>query len=400
MRLRTFESFWIIKNGLVHSYPSLQKNIRTEIVVVGGGITGALISHALLQEGYTVTLVDRRDIASGSTSATTSMLQYEIDVPLHELADMIGEPAAVLCYRSGIDAIRRLEKMVQSLNLDCGFKRKKSLYYAHSAVTEKKLKKEFTIRQKHRLGVRWINASTILKKYGIKSYGGILSEAAASMDAYQLAHALIQYNYNRGLKVFDQTDIKLHRSVKNGLKLTTADGYTIHCKKVIYCNGFEATEMLKEKVADLVYTYATVSEQGIQLKKLLDDTLIWNTSKPYLYMRTTADERFLIGGEDDAVKTPEEQQVLKDKKCRLLVKKLQKIMPGISFIADFNWGGVFGSTKDGLPYIGPSPEYENTLFALGFGGNGITFSVQAMEMIPAMLKKHEHPLAPYYRFGR
>lgn len=57
-------------------------------------------------------------------------------------------------------------------------------------------------------------------------------------------------------------------------------------------------------------------------------------------------------------------------------------------------------TKDGLPYIGKSPEYENTLFVLGFGGNGITFSAQGMEMIVAMLQGKKHPLEELYRFGR
>ena len=79
MRLRTFESFWLIKNGLLYSYPSLQTNIDTEIVVIGGGITGALISHAHMKKGYNVVLLDKRDIGQGSSSATTSMLQYEID---------------------------------------------------------------------------------------------------------------------------------------------------------------------------------------------------------------------------------------------------------------------------------------------------------------------------------
>ena len=57
MRLRTFESFWLVKNGILHSYPSLQKNIDTEIAVIGGGITGALTSHALVEKGYKVVLV-------------------------------------------------------------------------------------------------------------------------------------------------------------------------------------------------------------------------------------------------------------------------------------------------------------------------------------------------------
>lgn len=75
MRLRTFESFWLVKNGIINSYPSLQENLETDIVVVGAGITGALTSHALVEKGYKVVLIDQRDVAMGSTAATTSMLQ-------------------------------------------------------------------------------------------------------------------------------------------------------------------------------------------------------------------------------------------------------------------------------------------------------------------------------------
>lgn len=94
MRLRTFESFWLVKNGILYSYPSLQTDMKTEILVIGGGITGALISHSLMEAGYEVMLIDKGDIAMGSSSATTSMLQYEIDVPMHRLSQMIGEEEA------------------------------------------------------------------------------------------------------------------------------------------------------------------------------------------------------------------------------------------------------------------------------------------------------------------
>ncbi|WP_332913441.1 FAD-dependent oxidoreductase [Algoriphagus boritolerans] len=91
---------------------------------------------------------------------------------------------------------------------------------------------------------------------------------------------------------------------------------------------------------------------------------------------------------------------IKERKAEKLVNKLEEIMPEVNFIEDFSWGGTFGTTKDGLPYIGKSPEFENTLFVLGFGGNGITFSVQGMEMIKNFLQGKVHKLAEYYRFGR
>jgi len=400
MRLRTFESFWLLKNGLLCTYPMLRHNISTEILVVGGGITGALISTSLMEKGYKVAMVDRRDIGQGSTSATTSMLQYEIDEKLFELAEKIGEEGAVYCYKEGIIAIKDLDKLVKKYGIDCGFKMKKSLYVAHSKTAAKDLMKEFDIRKKYKLGVQWLTAAQVKKEYGIICFGGILSATAASVDAYQLAHALIERNAGRGMQVYDQTEIKSFNTTGRHPVVTTAEGHIIRCKKIVFCNGFESTLLLKEKIAQLIYTYAIVSEQQVAIPKKLSDTLVWDTANPYLYLRTTDDGRVLVGGEDDDFKDTIRQQQIKEKKSVLLQRKLKKMMPNIDFVEDISWGGVFGTTKDGLPYIGASPEYKNCLWCLGFGGNGITFSAQGMNIIPDLLSGKKNELSYYYRFGR
>ena len=92
--------------------------------------------------------------------------------------------------------------------------------------------------------------------------------------------------------------------------------------------------------------------------------------------------------------------ISKNFNCVIWVKKLKKTLPDLDFIEDISWGGIFGTTKDGLPYIGESPEYKNCLFCLGFGGNGITFSAQGRKIIVDLLQKKENTLAQYYRFGR
>ncbi|CAN5820333.1 FAD-dependent oxidoreductase [soil metagenome] len=400
MRLRTFESFWLVKNGILHSYPSLKKNINTEVVVVGGGITGALVAHALMSKGYKVVLLDKRDIGQGSSSATTSMLQYEIDVPLNELAEMIGEDAAVDCYKAGIDAIKKIELLVKENGISCGFESKQSLYIAHSKKAVKNLYKEFEIRQKHQLGVQWLSADEVNDTYDIKCFGAILSEVAASIDGYKFAHELIKLNVKRGMEVYDQTEIENFKLDTEPAVITIKNGFTVNCNKVIFCTGFEASQMLKENLAKLFYTYACVSEQEIKIPEKLRGVLVWDTNDPYLYMRTTDDGRLLIGGEDSSNNISFFQQKIKEKKKNGLLKKLKAMLPAVEFTEDFNWGGTFGTTKDGLPYIGKSPEFENALFVLGYGGNGITFSIQAMDIIIDLMEGKTNVLAGYYRFGR
>lgn len=400
MRLRTFESFWLVKNGIINSYPSLHENLETDIVVVGAGITGALTSHALMEKGYKVVMIDKRDVAMGSTAATTSMLQYEIDVSLMDLSEMIGEYPAATCYLAGVDAIKKMETLIKNTGIDVGFEKKESLYLAHNKKAAADLYKEFELRNKHQLGVEWLSAAQVLKAHELVCFGAILSYTAASVDAYKMAHALIQLNVKRGMRVYDQTEIKHFDLTEQPVVVSSSEGFEVRCKKVIFCSGFESTQMLQEKIAHLFYTYACLSEQSIQLPKKLKDMLVWDTDHPYLYMRTTDDGRLLVGGEDASVNFPFFQQKIKENKAKKLHKKLNQLLPAVQFIEDFNWGGTFGTTKDGLPYIGKSPEYEHALFVLGFGGNGITFSVQAMDIIPALLEGKPNELAGYYRFGR
>lgn len=401
MKLKSNEPFWLVKNGLIHSYPSLQTHITTEIVVVGGGITGSLIAHQCIAMGYQTVLIDRREVANGSTSATTSMLQYEIDVPLYQLIEQIGEEAAVACYRACYDSIDDLGKIVKTIGSTCGFKKKESLYFAAFKKDIKWLKQEFEARKKHEFSVQWLDADEIEKKYGLaNTYGGILSSQGGNIDAFHLAHDLLAYNHQKGLAIYDKTDIKTVDETNRGVVIHTEHGSTIKAKKIIYCTGFESVELIKDSFVNLISTYAMVSEQTPSELKAIDNTLFWNTATPYIYMRTTDDGRLLIGGEDEEFVDATKRDKLLNHKSEKLQKQLHKILPHYAFNLDFVWAGTFGETKDGLPYIGEHPDFKNTYFVLGFGGNGITFSVIGMALVASMLKGKTHPLAPYFRFRR
>ncbi len=401
MDLTSNEPFWLVKNGLLASYPSLREDLETEILIVGGGITGSLMAHQCMKDGYKTVLIDRREIANGSTSATTSMLQYEIDVPLFELTNMIGEKGARANYWACSESIDQLGDIVKTIKSNCGFNKKKSLYYAAFKKDLPMLQKEFEARKAAGLPVTWLTKEQIQKKYNLeKAFGGILSAHGGSLDAFKFTHDLLEYDHKKGLKIFDKTNIKNAVYKKNGVILTTEYSNSIKAKNVIYCNGYESTELIKDKFVKLLSTYAIVGECFDKKPKLLSDTLFWNTSDPYLYMRTTDDHRILIGGEDEDFVDDDKRDALINEKQVALTKKLKRLLPESNFRADFAWAGTFGETKDGLPYIGAHPNFPSSYFVLGFGGNGITFSVIGAQVIATVLMGKKHPLQEYYRFRR
>ena len=89
----------------------------------------------------------------------------------------------------------------------------------------------------------------------------------------------------------------------------------------------------------------------------------------------------MIGGEDIPYKNPRLRDLLLKQKTERLVKKFRKLFPEKSFIPEMSWCGTFSTTEDGLPYIGNYPGNKNMFFALGYGGNGITFSMIAAQII-------------------
>lgn len=401
MDLKSNEPFWLLKNGIINSYPSLQTDQFCDVLIIGGGITGSLMAHQCIKEGYNTILIDKREIANGSSSATTSMLQYEIDVPLYELIELIGENGAVMSYKACYDSIDTLNEICKDIKSKAGFKKKKSLYFAAFKKDVEWLKKEFEAREKGNFPVQWMEAEEINTQYKIPtSYGGILSSQGGSVDAFQLVHELLAYNVKKGLKVYDKTEMISVQYRKGDNIVELKSGAKIKCKKIVYCVGYESTNLIKEKFVDLLSTYAIVSEVNEKLTKAYRDILLWNTANPYLYMRTTDDHRMLIGGEDDEFYNPKLRDKILTKKAKILEKKFEKNFPDFKFLTDFAWTGTFGSTKDGLPYIGPHKDFKNSYFVLGFGGNGITFSVIGMEMLSNWLKNEKHELSQYFKFGR
>ena len=401
MDLKSNEPFWLVKNGILNSYPSLRENISCDVLVVGGGITGSLIAHQCMEEGYDTVLIDKREVANGSSSATTSMLQYEIDTPLYELIELIGKYGAEASYQACFDAIDQLQKVCKQIKSKAGYKKKRSLYFAAYKKDIAWLKKEFEARREAGFDVSWVEADEIEKKYNFsQTHGGILSEQGASVDAFTLVHEILEFNTNHGLRVFDKTELKEVRTHKSHNEVLLHTEAVIKAKKIVYCIGYESVNFIKEKFVDLISTYAIVSEINEAMSKKYDDLLIWNTADPYIYLRTTTDGRFLIGGEDEEFRNPQKRDRLISRKEKKLVKLFEKHLPQVPFYPDFAWAGTFGVTKDGLPYIGEHKNFKNSYFVLGFGGNGITFSVTGMEMVSDWLKGKKHPLTTWFKFGR
>ncbi len=399
MNLKAGYPYSLIKNGLVTEYPRLEQDIRADVVIIGGGISGALTAWHLIQAGIQCIVVDARSIGLGSTCASTSLLQYEIDTPLHELAELIGIKKAARSYHLCNEAIAGLLTVAQTIGFT-DIQKKQSLYYAAMKKDVANLKKEFTLRKDQGFRVRWLEEDSLRRLIGIKAPAAILSADAAQTDAYMFTHALYGHALKRGLQVYDRTPVERIRHSKRTVELFTRDGYRILAKKIVYATGYEVVNYIDQPIVKLQSTYATISEPLSMEKPFWKkEMLVWNTADPYLYMRVDGN-RVVVGGRDENFYSPAKRDKLLKVKTRQLAADLRKTFPGIPFVPEFSWTGTFGSTKDGLPYIGNYRKLPNSYFALGFGGNGITFSLIAARIIRDQLTGKTNRDASIFSFER
>jgi glycine/D-amino acid oxidase-like deaminating enzyme len=401
MDLKSGYPFWAVSNGLMHAFPPLQQDLRCDVLVVGGGISGALIANELSSHGHDVALIEQRDIGWGSTAASTALLQYEIDTHLIDLARQYGEPAAVMAYRACAEAIGDLRAVAGDFRgVDC--QPMESLYYASKRRHRAMLQEEYALRLRHGFDVRWLDANAVREGYGIEAPGAILSALAARVDPYQLTYRLLMRLQKRGCAVHDRTVLHTLEPTARGVTATTPEGVRIRSRHVVLATGYAGQQWLKQRVARNRSSYAFITDP-IDPAELgpLADTMVWESARPYLYMRSTGDHRLLVGGEDDTVDIPARRDGRVASKTGTLLKQVAKLFPHLPLRPAFSWGGTFAETHDGLPYFGPHPQWgARVLFAMAYGGNGITYSMIGAGLLRARIERRRHPLDGLFGFER
>jgi glycine/D-amino acid oxidase-like deaminating enzyme len=368
----------------------LDHDLSCDILVVGAGITGALMAQHLTALGHQVCVIDRERAGFGSTAASTAMLQWEIDCPLSELTGFYGFERAANVYRRSLQAVAGLRGLVDDLALPCTFRHRSSLYIAAGDVGARQLLAEHQLRERAGLPGVYLDYLTLRREFDFDREAAIVSPGSADADPLLLAHALLAQAIQHGASMFDAQAVT-YDNFGHGLIVGLENGRQIQAKTVILATGYVMPEFLNSDLHSTASSWAIATPPQTPDALWRDGVLIWEASDDYLYARTTADNRIVIGGEDDdAVTDPDDRDALMPAKAEILKKKLSLLRPNAVAEAELIWSGAFGETDDGLPLIGRAPGIPNLYAAYGYGGNGITFSFLASRVIAKLIAgQHE-----------
>ena len=254
--IRTESPFWLMKNGYLETYFSLTQDVKADFVIIGGGISGALLAWSLVRKGATVTLVDRRHMAMGSTSASTALLQYDIDRTLHELIEILGEKTAVKAYELSLKALQDLEKIAPKLNIDNEFEPRSSIRFAKYKKDVPFIESEFKARKKYGFDVELWDGKKVDAHFPFSAPAALYTKPSATVDPYRLTHGLLQDAIKRGAKVFDKTGVERIERLNKNVVVHTSQGHKIRAKKVIIACGYESVNYVPMKLASLWFSPA------------------------------------------------------------------------------------------------------------------------------------------------
>ena len=183
------------------------------------------------------------------------------------------------------------------------------------------------------------------------------------------------------------------------VRLWTAKA-TISARRIVYATGYDSRRYWPGDRGSLHCTYAVVSEPLAAFPGWPKGMLIWETARPYFYARQTADGRAMIGGADSAFASDHKRDGLVERRVAKVVRRFKRLFPDIPFEPACAWAGTFGESPDGMPYIGQPPGRTNAYFAIGYGGNGITFSTIASRLITDLCLGRPNDDAGVFGFDR
>ena len=355
-------------------YPKLTESIDTEVLVIGGGITGLTSAYLIARSGFKVTLVERDRIGCGDTAHTTAHLTYMTDARLTDLVRLCGEEKALLAWMAGRQAMERIRMIAAALDTDVELREVPG--YLVAADSQELEKETERLLQEEKIAAEMGFPIKYLNNVAPTGMPGLLFPGQMTFHPLKYLHAMARAASQQGVRIHELTDVSEFPSTPRHV---VANGYSITYNQVIIAthvplqgnSGTMAAAFFQTKLA----SYSTYAVAGTTTNGILSEMIWSDTAEPFHYLRVNKipeGVRIVWGGEDH--KTG--QVVDTSERFEQLEQALANIAPASRI--SHRWSGQVVETVDGLPYIGETEDGQ--FIATGFSGNGMTFGTVAAIM--------------------
>ena len=385
-------------------YPTLSGPLDTTVAIVGGGMTGALVAHAFASAGIPTTLLEGALIGRGSTAASSALLLKEPDLELAELTKRYGSRHSRRIWELSRQSVEQLVALLTRLRVRCDLKTADAVYYATTALAAERLRDERELRRRLGFDAQWLGPAQLRRLTGIAAHGAIRSTRNARFDPYRACVGLVGHAARVGARVFERSPVRRIEQTRQGVRIRAREG-TLRANHVVIATGY-ATPQFRPLAGRFrmyrTYVLATESLDSVQRDDIgLSDVMVWDSERPYHYARWLPQRRLLLGGEDRLVKAGQRPRQQSAAAAADLRAYFEARFPALAMVnSEYAWEGLFAMTPDSLPYIGPHRRYPRHWFALGYGGNGMTFGFLAARLLLERWQGVKSPDHALFEFGR
>ncbi len=366
-------SFWTASTGPI-KYQKLSKSIETDILIIGGGISGLTTAYRLAVAGRQVTLVDDGYIGSGETGRTTAHITYALDDRYYELERIFGKSKAMLAANSHLAALHWIDTTIRLENIKCGFRRVPGYLFLHSSDKSETLEKEY--ESTRRLGLFTEALPRVPGIENLPDSRGIKFPGQAQFHPLQYLRGLAEAFTKYGGRIYTET--RAENITKSG---AMANGYQVKANHIVVATNTPVNDRVT--IHTKQWPYRTYVIAATVPRGALPFALWWDTgnvksewiTEPYHYVRLQEfDEKndlLIAGGEDHKVGQAGREDVPETDRFDALREWTKSKFTMVENIA-FKWSGQVLEPIDSLGFIGRNPGDDNIYIITGDSGNGMT----------------------------
>ncbi len=388
MQIMSGNYYWKEKSKIKNVYPYLTSNLRCDVVIVGGGITGAITAYYLAKEGADVIVVEKNIIGYGETLASSAIIEAQMDLDILKLEKFIGSNHSKKIYKMAYNAIDEIENINDTIGEDLGFERKDLIYFTNKFMQKSQMQREYENRKKLGNELLFLDSHDI-----IDMQNGILTKgASAVLNPYMFTQSVFEYlNRMPNVRIFENTNIEDIISSYDSVKCITNNNFKILSDSLILTSGMDALRYIGNVPLEVSKTYTVITKPIKNYDELNLNFTARDSSDPHHYIRFTNTGRLIFGGEDtrinDRFYDEKYSNMVANDRYKKLKLSFEKILYGIDKTSiEYASNASICNTKDSLPIVDEIPDMPNCFCNIGFGTNGIIHSVIGANMLKNAIK--------------
>lgn len=358
-------SIWTESVRLPH-FETLEGNVKTDVLIIGGGIAGILCAYFLQEQGIDYMLVEGRTICSGITKNTTAKITSQHGLIYDKLLRNAGPEKAQMYLESNQKAVKKYFELCR--NIDCDFETKTA--YVYSMHNRKKLEDE--AKALYKIGFQAILSEA--KELPFSTAGAVGFEKQAQFHPLKFISHIAS-----NLKIYEHSFVKElaeHTAVTQKAKITFQKLIVTTHFPMDNKHGLYFLKMYQHR------SYVIALENAAEIHGMYVDEAMCGMS-----FRNYKNLLFLGGGDHRTGKKGGNWQELR--------QFAQKYYPSSS--EKYFWATQDCMTLDGIPYIGQYAKGMPECFvASGFNKWGMTSAMTAAMILTDMVMERENPYAEVY----